>query len=69
MENLLPLALTTCRIIAEDISNLAVVQENEELGMDTMRNRVDYYIKSSLRNAFAKILENVSNRMDAEVEQ
>ncbi|KAF9608137.1 hypothetical protein IFM89_007523 [Coptis chinensis] len=69
MENLLPLALSAARILAEDISNISVVQENEELNMDTMGNRVDYYIKSSLRNAFAKILENAANSMDTGVEE
>ncbi|KAL5711960.1 hypothetical protein ACHQM5_014181 [Ranunculus cassubicifolius] len=69
MENLLPLALSTTKILAEDVSNMSVVQEREELAMDTMGNRVDVYIKSSLRNAFAKILENVSNSMDTEGEQ
>ncbi|PIA36250.1 hypothetical protein AQUCO_03400274v1 [Aquilegia coerulea] len=69
MENLLPLALSTARILNEDISNLSAVQEKGELAMDTVENRVDYYIKSSMRNAFAKILENVAYSMDTELEQ
>ncbi|XP_042491760.1 protein unc-13 homolog isoform X2 [Macadamia integrifolia] len=70
MENVLPLALSTARILEEDVANLAAVAVPEKSilgGVDSTGNRVDYYIRSSLRNAFAKILENV-NAKAAEVE-
>ncbi|KAF6156235.1 hypothetical protein GIB67_030238 [Kingdonia uniflora] len=69
MENLLPLALSAARILEEDLSNLGVIQEQEDVTMDAMGNRVDFYIRSSLRNAFAKILETVANDMTIDLEE
>ncbi|KAK9288727.1 hypothetical protein L1049_017191 [Liquidambar formosana] len=58
MENLLPLVLSATRILDEDISTIgAVGQEKGDTTLDPTRNRVDHYIRSSLRNAFNKIIE------------
>ncbi|XP_068663994.1 protein unc-13 homolog [Aristolochia californica] len=59
MENILLLALSAVRILADDVSGngSAGAQDKEHGSMDSTRNKVDYYVRSSLRNAFAKILE------------
>ncbi|KAJ4968924.1 hypothetical protein NE237_015625 [Protea cynaroides] len=63
MENVLPLALSASRILEEDVA-AAVVPEKGNLS----GNRVDHCIRSSMRNAFAKILENGNtNTIAAEV--
>ncbi|KAF8401961.1 hypothetical protein HHK36_012912 [Tetracentron sinense] len=71
MENILPLALSAAKILDEDVMNLgAAGQERGDAILDSTVNRVDYYIRSSLRNAFTKILENGnSNSMTVKVEE
>ncbi|XP_043705668.1 protein unc-13 homolog [Telopea speciosissima] len=66
MESVLPLSLSAARILEEDPSALGLEKSN--LAMESSGNRMDYYIRSSMRNAFAKLLENgKANSMDAEV--
>ncbi|XP_077252796.1 protein unc-13 homolog isoform X2 [Tasmannia lanceolata] len=58
MENVLPLALWAAKILEEEGSNGGVVLHDGDCSVvDSAGNRVDNYIRSSLRNAFAKILE------------
>lgn len=64
IESLLPLALSASRILGEDVT---IVEgggggggDGEEkrdtmVLVDSSRNRVDYYIRSSVKNAFAKV--------------
>ncbi|OVA11845.1 Protein of unknown function DUF810 [Macleaya cordata] len=68
MENLLSLSLSASKILDENISNLAVVQERGDGTVDSTENKVDYFIRSSLRNAFAKMLENGANNVIVEQE-
>ncbi|KAF8392150.1 hypothetical protein HHK36_022492 [Tetracentron sinense] len=71
MENLLPLALSAGKILDEDFTSLGIAgQEKVDAEVDSTGNRVDYYIRSSLRNAFTKIIENGNaNNMAVEVEE
>nr|DAD36850.1 TPA_asm: hypothetical protein HUJ06_007491 [Nelumbo nucifera] len=56
MENLLSVALSTTKILQEDIANPEVeTPKKEDTSINSMGNRVDYYIRSSLRNAFTKV--------------
>ncbi|GFP85832.1 hypothetical protein PHJA_000727000 [Phtheirospermum japonicum] len=58
MENMLPLLFSATKILEEDVPcYVTSSQEKGEAGDDSTGNRVDYYIRSSLRNAFAKMLE------------
>ncbi|KAK6145921.1 hypothetical protein DH2020_019790 [Rehmannia glutinosa] len=58
MENMLPLLFSATKIMEEDVPcYVSSSQEKGEAGDDSTGNRVDYYIRSSLRNAFAKMLE------------
>ncbi|XWS39152.1 hypothetical protein CRYUN_Cryun18bG0025600 [Craigia yunnanensis] len=60
VENLLPLALSSMKILGEDVT----ITEGEgskkwdTVLVDSTSDRVDHYIRSSLKNAFAKIMEN-----------
>ncbi|PON94817.1 hypothetical protein TorRG33x02_093300 [Trema orientale] len=69
IENLLPLALSASRILGEDFT----ITEGSDGGgkgqekrdvtvvvVDSSGVRVDYYIRSSVKNAFAKIIENAN---------
>ncbi|KZV20376.1 hypothetical protein F511_34854 [Dorcoceras hygrometricum] len=56
MENILPLAVSATKILAEDIPCYVCV-ERGEIADDLSGNTVDQYIQSSIRNAFAKMLE------------
>ncbi|KAF6170906.1 hypothetical protein GIB67_014723 [Kingdonia uniflora] len=53
MENLLPFALSVAKILDEDISN----HERCDGVEDSTGSKVDYFIKSSMRNAYSKMLE------------
>ncbi|GJW39485.1 mammalian uncoordinated homology 13 protein [Tanacetum coccineum] len=54
MENILPLVFSATKILEEDVLAYTVTDiEKYDTG-----NKVDYYIRSSLSNAFAKMLEN-----------
>lgn len=58
MENLLPLVLQARKILDEDIAATIAARQEQEDEKETHElsgNRVDYYIRSSLRNAFAKV--------------
>ncbi|XP_051152716.1 protein unc-13 homolog [Andrographis paniculata] len=58
MENMLPLLSWSSKILEEDVPLYVVSSpENGEESDDVAGNRVDHCIRSSLRNAFAKILE------------
>ncbi|KAG8373198.1 hypothetical protein BUALT_Bualt12G0146100 [Buddleja alternifolia] len=59
MEHVLPLLFSATRILEEDVPCYVSVQhEKGEVGDEvTVNNRVHHYIRSSLRNAFAKMLE------------
>ncbi|XP_022871406.1 uncharacterized protein LOC111390577 [Olea europaea var. sylvestris] len=58
MEHILPLVFSATKILEEDVpSYYSTAQGNAEVTDDPAGNRVDHYIRSSLRNAFAKILE------------
>ncbi|XP_058092275.1 protein unc-13 homolog [Magnolia sinica] len=70
MENILPLALSAAKILDEDVSSGGgVLQEKENDELDSRESRVDYYIRSSMRNAFAKILENGNSNNVAEEDE
>ncbi|XVF66434.1 hypothetical protein PTKIN_Ptkin10aG0035400 [Pterospermum kingtungense] len=72
VENLLPLALSTMKILSEDVT--ITEEEGSKKGdtmlVDSTSDRVDHYIRSSLQNAFAKITEseNVQNATMGESE-
>ncbi|XP_057958508.1 protein unc-13 homolog [Malania oleifera] len=57
MENLLPLALSAGKILDEEISSNGAAA-TEKAKEDSNGNWVDYYIRSSMKNAFTKLLEN-----------
>ncbi|KAL5996960.1 hypothetical protein ACLOJK_007886 [Asimina triloba] len=60
MENILPLALSAAKIIDENVSNNGRAPSPGATDcsvLDSAGSRVDFYIRSSLRNAFTKILE------------
>ncbi|KAK9137752.1 hypothetical protein Sjap_008346 [Stephania japonica] len=69
MENLLPLALSVTKILNEDISNAGVLQERVDTEDNSPGNKVDYYIRSSLRNEFEKIIENGAQNLRDEIEE
>ncbi|VFQ85425.1 unnamed protein product [Cuscuta campestris] len=54
MESVLPLVFLASKILEEDVPCHA---SHAVVGDGTAGNRVDHYIRSSMRNAFAKILE------------
>ncbi|GMJ09934.1 CELLULOSE-RELATED DUF810 [Hibiscus trionum] len=60
IENLLPLALSSMKILGEDVTIME--GEGNETGdtmlVDSTIHCVDRYIRSSLKNAFTKIIEN-----------
>ncbi|GAV60308.1 DUF810 domain-containing protein [Cephalotus follicularis] len=54
IENLLPLALSVSKILGEDVT----ITEGAGIKVvDSSRDRVDHYIRCSVKNAFAKIIE------------
>ncbi|XP_010265042.1 PREDICTED: uncharacterized protein LOC104602882 [Nelumbo nucifera] len=71
MENLLPLAQSVTKILEEDVGILsAMAPEKADTFLGSTEDKVDYYIRSSLRNAFAKMVENgnIVDNMTAGVE-
>ncbi|XP_073282657.1 protein unc-13 homolog [Primulina huaijiensis] len=57
MESILPLVFSATKILEEDIPcYVSISQEKGETGDEASGNRIDYYIRASLRNAFAKML-------------
>ncbi|KAK9087803.1 hypothetical protein Syun_030197 [Stephania yunnanensis] len=67
MENILPLTLSATKIINEELSSYG--NEEEVASTGATGNRVDFYIRSSLRNAFAKRLQKIANVVSSEVEE
>ncbi|KAK3022515.1 hypothetical protein RJ639_046792 [Escallonia herrerae] len=58
LESILPLVFSATKILEEDVPGFSTVaQEKGEVISDSTGNRVDHYIRTSLRNAFAKLLE------------
>lgn len=56
MENMLPLLFSATKILEEDVPcYVTSAQEKGEVGDESTGNRVDHYIRSSIRNAFAKV--------------
>lgn len=56
MENILPLLFSSTKILEEDIpAYVTALPGKGEVSDDSTGNRVDHYIRSSLRNAFAKV--------------
>lgn len=60
MENVLPLVFLATKILEEDVPGYSTTAVNEAgkegvVPDDTAGNRVDHYIRSSMRNAFAKV--------------
>ncbi|KAL1536154.1 protein unc-13 [Salvia divinorum] len=53
MENMLPLLFSLNKILEEDVP-----ANRGDIADESTGNRVDYYIRSSLRNAFDKMVEN-----------
>lgn len=64
MRNILPLVFSATKILEEDVPGykLAAIEKHEEAS-DSSGNKVDHYIRSSMRNAFAKMLDN-GNKID-----
>lgn len=74
METLLPLVFSAMKILEEDfVGFLAADQEKLDVGnvtVDSTGNRVDRYIRSSIKYAFAKLLEKGNyNGITFEVEE
>lgn len=60
IENLLPLALLASSILGEDVT----LTDGVNFVMDSTSSRVDGYIRSSVKNAFTKIIENENMTKD-----
>ncbi|XP_010473856.1 PREDICTED: uncharacterized protein LOC104753280 [Camelina sativa] len=67
IENLLPLALSSSRILGEDVTiSQGKGQEKGDVKLvDHSGDRVDYYIRSSIKNAFSKVIENTQAKIAA----
>ncbi|OMO95381.1 hypothetical protein COLO4_15936 [Corchorus olitorius] len=59
VENLLPLALSATRILGEDmtITEGEGSKKGDTMLVDSTRDRVDHYIRSSMKNSFQKTIE------------
>lgn len=56
MESILPMVFSSTKILEEDVPGYAAAaQEKRDIASDLIGNRADLYIRSSLRNAFAKV--------------
>lgn len=64
IENLLPVVLSVSKILGEDliISDGEGGEKADITIVDSSVDRVDYYIRSSLRNAFQKVVETVHTK-------
>lgn len=60
MENLLPVTLNAAKILHEDISHEFRRRRKEEI--DVASSRIDMYIRSSLKTAFAQMMEKTNSR-------
>ncbi|KAL3724677.1 hypothetical protein ACJRO7_029788 [Eucalyptus globulus] len=71
VENILPLALTASTICSEDaLLPAAAAHEKTDSVLDSTADRVDDYVRSSLKNEFAKVIQagNFDQAMDAKQE-
>ncbi|KAJ7954672.1 DUF810 domain-containing protein [Quillaja saponaria] len=70
VENLLPLVLSASRILGEDVSITegAGKEKGDTTLVDSSGDRVDYYIRFSLKTSFAKVIEsgNVTQEVASE---
>ncbi|KAG0454228.1 hypothetical protein HPP92_025532 [Vanilla planifolia] len=66
MEKVLALALTTSKIMSEDLRGLAHEDTAGEF-TNKVTSRVERYIRSSLKSAFTKLLENGNGKVDSMV--
>ncbi|CAH9131089.1 unnamed protein product [Cuscuta epithymum] len=57
MESVLPLVFLATKILEEDVPGYVT---NNGVGDGTAGNRVDHYIRSSIRSAFGKVLEDMN---------
>ncbi|XP_009781026.1 protein unc-13 homolog [Nicotiana sylvestris] len=58
MENIIPLMFSASKILEEDVpGSVSSAAEKGDVKDDTTGNRVNHFIRSSLRTAFSKILE------------
>ncbi|KAF2285532.1 hypothetical protein GH714_005341 [Hevea brasiliensis] len=57
IENLLPLALSASKILGEDVTLMEGTGKDDRKIVDSSGDRVDCYIRSSIKNAFAKVIE------------
>ncbi|XP_062209810.1 protein unc-13 homolog [Phragmites australis] len=71
MESALSLALSTGKIVAENVPGMGITSadiEREGSGVGSFDgNRVDYYVRCSMRSAFTKILENELGQGNSEI--
>ncbi|TYH82466.1 hypothetical protein ES332_D02G062600v1 [Gossypium tomentosum] len=65
IESLLPLALSSAKILGEDVKIMeGEGGENGDIMLvDSTSDRVDLYIRSSVKNAFAKMVENENAKL------
>lgn len=67
MESVLALAVSTSKIIGEDLpgGGISFVMDGDgEMGLDRLASRVDFYVKSSIRSAFTKVRPTPSSQKD-----
>jgi hypothetical protein len=66
MESALSLALAAGKIIAESVPGMGISAEHESGGVGSFAgDRVDYYVRCSMRSAFTKVLENGLGQEDS----
>ena len=65
IENLLPLALSSSRIVGEDVTISQGKGKGDVKLVDSSGERVDYYIRASIKNAFSKVTENMKDKVSA----
>ncbi|KAK4427843.1 protein unc-13 [Sesamum alatum] len=66
MENILPLLFSTSKILEDDVPcYVTSPQDNGEVVDEPSGNQIDHYIRSSSRNAFAKMLEDQNANVTA----
>ncbi|KAF2314021.1 hypothetical protein GH714_021562 [Hevea brasiliensis] len=57
IENLLPLALSASKILGEDVTLIEGTGKEDRKIVDSSGDRVDHYIRASIKNAFARVIE------------
>ncbi|KAE8726346.1 peptide transporter PTR3-A-like [Hibiscus syriacus] len=62
IDSLLPLALSSAKVLSED----ATIMEGDIMLEDSTSDRVGHYIRSSMKNAFRKMIENESVNKEGE---